>query len=99
MHVVDAEALVQEVIGEVFGHALGERGHKHALMPAHPLSNLRDEVVDLAVNGTHLDLGVEKARRTDDLLNLLLRHRLLVVSRRCRDVDELGNACFELVEA
>ena len=99
VHVVDAKPLVQEVVGEVFCHALGKRGHKDALVAPHALAYLRDKVVNLSVNGTHLNLWVEKPGGTDDLLNLLLRHRLLVVSRRCGDVDELGDARLKLVKA
>ena len=99
MHVVDAHALVEQVVGKVFGHALGKGGNKHTLLLCDGGLDLVDEVVNLALDGAHLDLGVQKPRRADDLLHALLADGLLVVARRRAHVDELRHAALELVEA
>ena len=68
-------------------------------MLGHARADLLGEVVDLAADGPHVDLGVEKTRGADDLLHRLLAHLLLVVTGRGRDVEELRHAGLELVEA
>ena len=55
--------------------------------------------VDLPAHRTHVDLGVEQARRANDLLHAVLAHAQLVVARRRAHVDELRDARLELVEA
>ena len=99
MHVVDAHPLVEQVVGKVLGHALGERGHQHALLARRALLDLGHKVVDLATNGTYVDLGVKQARGANDLFHLVLRHTLLVVARRCRYIDKLRHARLKLVKA
>ena len=99
VHVVDLESLVEQMVGEVLRHALGERRHEHALATLDAHANLLGEVIDLATHGAHVDLGVEQARGANDLLDLLLAHLLLVVSRRGRDIEELRDAGLELIEA
>ena len=87
------------MVGQVLGHLLRERGDEHALVTGGALLRLVDDVVDLRGASAHDDLGIQKARRTDDLLHLLLAHLLLVVARRGRHVDELRHARLELIEA
>ena len=99
MHVGHLEALVEQVVGEVLGHALRERRHEHALVAGGVLAALGDEVVDLPADGSHVDLGVEQARGSDDLLHGFGAHALLEVAGRGAHEDELRDARLELVEA
>ena len=99
MHVVHAHALVEQVVRKILRHALGERGHEHALTLGSAHLDLVHEVVYLATHRAQLDLGVQQARRPDDLLDLLLAHCLLVVTGRRRNVDELRYALLELIKA
>ncbi len=99
MHVARLDALVEQVVGEVFGHLLGEGGDQRALALRGTVAHFVDDVVDLRQRRPYLDEGVEQARRTDDLLDAGLADLLLVVARRGRDVDELRYAVLELVEA
>ena len=99
MHIVDLHARIKQIVRQVLRHALGERGHKHALVARRALANLIQQVVDLAAHRSHVDLGVEQARGTNNLLHVVLRHAKLVVARRRRYVDELRNARLELIEA
>ena len=99
VHVGDLEALVEQVVGEVLGHALGEGRHQYALMAGRMLAALADEVVDLPADGPYVYLGVEKARGADDLLHGLGAHALLEVAGRGAHEHELRDARLELVEA
>ena len=98
MHVIDLNAGIKQMVGQVLGHALGERGHQHALLAGNALANLVLKIVNLTTNRTHIDLGIEQAGRTNNLLNVVLAHPQLVVARRGRNVDELGDPCLKLIE-
>ena len=86
------------MVGQVLGHALGQRRHQHALFARHALANLVLKIVNLAANWAHVNLGVEQASRTNNLLNVVLAHAQLVVARRGRNVDELGDPRLKLIE-
>ena len=98
MHVVDLNAGIKQVVGQVLGHALGQRGHQHALFAGNALANLVLKIVNLPTNRTHIDLGVEQTGRTNDLLNVILAHSQLIVTRRGRNIDKLGDPCLKLIE-
>ena len=99
VHVARLHSLVQQVVRQVLGHLLRQRGDEHALIARSALLRLVDDVVDLRCRAAHDDLGIQQAGGADDLLHLLLRHLLLVVARRGRHVHELRDAILELVEA
>ena len=48
MHVARLQAAIEEVVGQIFRHLLGERGDKRSLVALCPLPRLVDDVVDLA---------------------------------------------------
>ena len=99
MHVARLYPLIEQVLGEVFGHLLGERGDQRALACRRPFAHLVDDVVDLRERRAHLYDGVEEARRADYLLDEGLADLLFVVARRGGHVNELRDAVLELVEA
>ena len=49
VQVAHFQADIAQVIGQVFGGALGERGDEHALLLLHPLAAELDRVVDLVL--------------------------------------------------
>ena len=98
MHVIDLNAGIKQMVGQVLGHALGERGHQHALLARHALANLVLKIVNLPTNRTNVDLGVEQTGRTNNLLNVVLANPQLIVARRGRNVDELGNPRLKLIK-
>ena len=98
MHVIDLNARVEQMVGQVLGHALGQRGHQHALLAGNALANLVLKIVNLAAYWTHVNLGVEQAGRTNNLLHVVLAHPQLVVARRGRNIDKLGYPCLKLIE-
>ena len=98
MHVVDLDARVEQILGQVLRHSFGERGDQHALVPRRPDADLVEQVVDLAAHRAHVDLRIEQARGSDDLLDVVLAHPQLVIARSGADVDELRNPGFEFIE-
>ena len=86
------------MVGQVLGHAFGQRGHQHALLAGNALANLVLKIVNLTANWTHVNLGVEQAGRTNNLLHVVLAHPQLVVARRGRNIDKLGDPCLKLIE-
>ncbi len=91
--------MLGEVVGEILGHALGERGHEHALVHPDPLVDLGEQIVHLDGGRAHLHRRIHEPRRAHHLLHDLTGVRLLVGPRGGRDEDTLGRDALELVEA
>ncbi len=99
VHVAAAHADLGVVAGEVFGHALGERGDEHALVAFGAVANLGEQIVDLAFDGADFDLGIDEAGGADDLLDDDAGGLgELVRAGRGGDVDGLVDAVLELLE-
>ena len=100
MNVVGPHIVVQEIRREFLGHALGKRGHQHALIAFGSDENLIEQVVDLVFARSHFNLWVEEARRSDDLLyDHAFRFHEFEVGRGCRDVDDLVSHLLKLLES
>src|SRR5690606_19649869 len=69
VHVSDIHAIGSEVIGQILGHPLRERGDQNALAGVYAHANLLEQVVDLVLRRPHLDLRIGNACRSDDLLD------------------------------
>ena len=98
MEVPDANVEFQEIVGEILGHLLRERGDEGALPALDAQPELGEEVVDLAFRLADLDLRVDEARRPDDLLHDLWRMLELVGTWRRGHVDGLVETLLELLE-
>ncbi len=111
MHVIDANTVIKQMVGQILRHTLCQRGDQHALMTCHSFTNfidqvidlpthrLIDQVIDLPTHRAHVDLGVEQARRANDLLHVVLAHSQLIVARCGAHIDELRNARHKFVIA
>ena len=97
VQVADPDPLVEEVVGEVLGHLLRQRRDEDPFVALGALLDLVHEVVDLALGRLEHHLGVDQARRTDDLLDGRSRLGQLVLPRRRREVDRLADALEELL--
>ena len=71
VQVADPEAVLEQVVGEVLGHLLRERGDQRALAGLGASADLVHQVVDLVLGLAHLDLagprcpsGARSARRS-----------------------------------
>ncbi len=71
VQVAHPDAQLQQVVGEVLGHLLGQRGDQHPLVRVGAGPDLVDEVVDLALGRLDDDLRVDQAGGPDDLLDEL----------------------------
>ena len=76
------EVMPQEILGQVFAHALGQRCHQHALVHGNSSANHAEQILDLTLRGSHLDFRVKQPRRADDLIDNLARDAALVIGRR-----------------
>jgi hypothetical protein len=72
VHVAGPDAVLEQVIREVLGHLDGQGGDQDAFVALDAFCDLAHKVVDLVLRGPHLDLGIDEAGRTDDLLDYLL---------------------------
>ncbi len=99
MHIASTNPLIKKMVGKIFRHFLRERGNEHALVSTSALAGFIDNVVDLARNRPHINIGIKQPRRANNLLDLLLADLFLIVARRGRHVNELGHALLEFVEA
>ena len=66
--VADLEPGFVEVVGQVFGHALGQGGDQHAITGSNGVLTLSDQVVDLVVGRPDQARRVEQPGRADHLL-------------------------------
>src|SRR5690606_25413899 len=68
MHVAHAHALFMQILGQVFGHALGENRGKRAIALSGGGAYLAQQIVDLRAGGADHDLRVDQTCRTNYLL-------------------------------
>ena len=56
------------VVGQVFCHPLRQRRHEYLIPCSRLLIDLSDQIVNLSLYRTHLDLRIQQPGRADDLL-------------------------------
>ena len=98
MQVAHPHLVIGQEVGEILGHALGERGDQYPMPPGHPGRDLGEHVVDLGGGRPHLHLGVDQAGGTHHLLDHLAGVGGLIVGRRGRDKDALAHLRLEFLE-
>ena len=70
VQVADADAELAVVLGEVLGHALGQRRARARARSSRSASRISPSRSSTCpATGPHLDLGIDQARRADDLLD------------------------------
>ena len=69
VQVTHPQAEIEQVVGEVFGHLLGEGGDQHPLITLGPQPDLVHQIVDLALGRLDHDLRVDQPGGPDDLLH------------------------------
>ncbi len=88
MQVAHPNSVFSQVLGEVLGHALGQRGHQHAIAELDALVNLGHEVVDLRTNRSDLHHRVDQTGWAHHQLgDFAGRLAYLIRTRRCRNID------------
>ena len=71
VHIPHLDAGGFEVIGQILGHFLGERGDQNPFSLGCAGVDFSNEIVNLAINRTDNDLRIKQTGRTDDLLDHL----------------------------
>ena len=82
VQVFDTDAGAGKIIGQILRHLLGQRRDKDLVAVLDGCADFSDQVVDLPVHRAHVDLGIQKSRRADDLLGPEQLVRFLVGTRR-----------------
>ena len=98
VEVAHADPHLDQVVREVLRHLLGERRHQHPLLRLRSAADLLDQVVDLTLGGSDLDLRVDQPRGPDDLLHDPIGHLQLPGARRRGHVHDLLDPLLELLE-
>src|ERR1700722_18050580 len=92
------DATLEQVVGEVLGHLLGERSDEDPLVAVGPQPDLLEQVVDLALGRLDDHLRVDEPGRANHLLDDVAVDPLqLVRAWRGRQVDRLADALGELI--
>ena len=99
VQVVHLDVDLAQIVGQVLGHALGQRGDEHALAPRRAQANLPDQVINLALGWPHNHLRVHQAGGADNLFDDLARMAALVRARRGAGVNDLVDQRLELLES
>ena len=92
------DPLVCKELREFLGKFLGQRGHEHPVTPFDRRLHFTDHIIGLAFYRPHLDFGVNKPGRTDDLLDQLGGFFEFVIAGSCRYKDHIAHVLLELVE-
>ncbi|MNM65456.1 hypothetical protein D3C81_769030 [compost metagenome] len=98
MQVAHLDAVLGQELGQLLGHALGQRGHQHTLADLHARVDFRQQVVHLRGRRTHDDGRVDQPGRAHHLLHHLPGMLLLELRRCRRDKHYLAHLALELVE-
>src|ERR1700678_4278012 len=98
VQVAGADAVLEQVVGEVLGHLLGQGGDQDALVALGPQPDLLEQVVDLALGRLDDHLRGDQAGGPDHLLDHVAADLLhLVRAGGGRQVDRLPDPLGELV--
>jgi len=100
VHVRHVDSGFLEVLREILGHPLSERGgDQDALVALDPLVDPFEEVLDLSRCLRHLHLRVDEVGRANDLFGDPVGGlALVVVARRRRNVERAVRLLLELLE-
>ena len=94
VQVTHLHAVLVQVLGEILGHALGQRGDQHALVLLGAQLDLGEHVVHLRGHGPHFHHRVHEVRRPQQLLHRLRRMRALRTGPASRDTKIIcGASC------
>ena len=96
--ILDLYEIHLEIFGQVLCHFRGKRCDENTLTAFRAYADLAHKVIHLTVDGTYLNLGVNKTRRAYELLRYLYGVLLFVVGGGGADVNYLIYLAFEFVE-
>ena len=83
MQIFDADSRIAHIVGQVFCHPLCQRRNKHLKPSIHLPVDLRNQIVDLSLDRSHLNRRIKKSRWTDHLLCPQKLMICLILARCC----------------
>ena len=98
VHIPRPDAGSRQVLGQILGHFLGQRGHEGALVFGGAVVDFADQIVDLPLHRPYKNLGIQQAGGSNDLLGQLACAFALPGSGGRRHVYALVNAREEFVK-
>ena len=97
MDICRLHGFVDEILGQLFCHALGESGDECAFATLGAAANLFEEVVNGEIRVAHLNLGVEQPRGANHLIDIYTAALLqFIVGGGGADIDGLRHDGSEL---
>ena len=97
MQIFDFDAFVEQVIGQVLCHLLGECRDQRTLVLGYAILDFGEQVVDLPFDRSDLNLRIQQAGGTDDLFDHAVGEPELVITRGRRQIDGLSDSLKEFV--
>ena len=98
VHIPHPNSCLGQINRQIFRHFLCECRNQHPLLPCRAGVDFSNQIVNLAVNGANLHHGIQQAGRANHLLHNLAGAAALVLSRRCRNIDNLIDFLVKLPE-
>ena len=98
VQITHTDPMLAQILGQVFCHALGERGHQHPLALLDGLFGLPQQIVHLGGSRANLDLWVHQAGGAHHLFHHLARVLLLIGAGGRRHKHHLGCQLLPLLE-
>ena len=80
MQVTHFDSVIRQVIGQIFGHALGQGGHQHTLVLFDALVDFRQQIVNLGFDIAHLHYRINQPGRPHHLFYYLPRMLAFIVT-------------------
>ncbi len=59
MQIFDFDAAFQQIVGQILGHFLSERGDQRTFVPCHAVFDFGEQVIDLPFHRPHVDLRID----------------------------------------
>ena len=98
VQVAHLHAVFRQVIRQLLGHALGQRGDQHAVALLRAVADFLQHIVHLAGGRAHFHFRINQAGGTHHLLHHLAGMGLFIIRWRSRDEYHLPHLALELLE-
>ena len=98
MEVLDFDAQIGQIFGQIFGHSFRERRDQGPLADGDTLMHLVQQVFDLSLGRPHFDDWIQETGRANDLLHHLRGVTDFILGRCGADVDRLLRDFGKLIE-
>ena len=97
MQVLHLHAVLQQILGQILRHALGEGRDQHTLITLNAHANLLEQIINLPLGRLDHNLRVNQAGRANNLLHITISLRQLILTRSRRKVNRLTDTLQELL--